>query len=118
MGGCGRGAYAYAKGHIGCLDAPEAVEDDHTTGYDSDKESDDGDLDAAIFSAARSLHEQVIPEGIAATVAAKSSIQSHLRSDTDTKASGLLGIQDAVEKEADFWANLWGVGKEHELDDL
>ena len=30
--GCGKGAYAYAKGPIGCIDAPEPLNEDSTTG--------------------------------------------------------------------------------------
>ena len=56
VGGCGKGAYAYAKGPIGCCDAPEALGAELTTDHDPEYESDDGDLDAAISLAARSSH--------------------------------------------------------------
>ena len=29
-----------------------------------------------------------------------------------------MGIQEAVEKEANFWAGLWGVGSKYDLDDI
>ena len=61
----------------------------------SDAGDDFGDLDAAILTAARSLHERIIHVGLAETVGTRPSTQE------DT-GSGPLGIQAAVEKEANF----------------
>ena len=57
VGGCGKGAYAFAKGPIGFLEAPETDHDDTSRVSGHDIDNDDGDLDAAIFMAARSMHE-------------------------------------------------------------
>ena len=48
----------------------------------------------------------------------KGSIQPTGNCDAESKCSEPLGTQDAVEKEANFWANLWGVGKHYDLEDF
>ena len=100
---------------MGCLEAPETQDGDDNDEPYSDAHDDYGDLDAAIFTAARSLHEKVIHVGLAETVGTRPSTQAN---DAENMASGPLGIQEAVEKEANFWAKLWGVDKEYDMENI
>ena len=72
-------------------------------GYDSEFDGDNGDLDAAIMTAARSTHEEVIHVGLTAVVATKQSIQP------SGVSSSPLGIQAAIEKKRTFGRTYGGL---------
>ena len=100
-GGCGKGTYSFAKGPIGFIESPEGEETNGGEGEGQAPEHDDGDLENEIFTTARTAHEKIIHVGLAGTVSTKDKAQGI------EDNSRLLGIQEAVEKEADFWGDLW-----------